>query len=71
MKGHLEMDGITKADITAVRKGLVTCGELMEMLRRGASCGVDCDDLKAEAEMMFEFLTKVNEVYGPAFPTKG
>lgn len=68
---HLDMDGIARADISSVRKGLVIAGELLEMVRRGASCGVECDDIQRDAEAGFEFLRKINDMYGPQFPTKG
>lgn len=70
-KEPLDLDGITKADITAVRKGLVQAAELIEMVKRGASCGIDCDDIRQEAELVYDFLKRVNELYGPNYPMKG
>lgn len=68
---HLDLDGITRQDIAAVRKGLVAASELVEMVKRASSCGTECDDLKAESELVMDYLKRVNEIYGPQFPTRG
>jgi hypothetical protein len=68
---HLDLDGITRQDIAAVRKGLVAAAELNEMVKRAASCGTECDDIREQAEFVHEYLKRVNDIYGPQFPSRG
>jgi hypothetical protein len=64
------LDNITKADITEVRKGIVKCQDLEEMCKRGIACGIDCQEISDRCQQAKEFLTAVNQLYGPAFPAK-
>jgi hypothetical protein len=64
------LDGLSKADITDIRKAIVKAKDWIEALKRGESCGMDCQAQMAEATMALDFLMKVNNLYGPQFPTK-
>lgn len=66
----MNLDNITKSDISEVRKGIVKCRELEEMIKRGIACGVDCQEIQDRCQSAKAFLTQVNEIYGPAFPAK-
>lgn len=66
----MSLDGITKTDISEVRKAIVLCTELEAMIQRGLACELDCQDLLTRCQEAKTRLTKVNEVFGPAYPAK-
>lgn len=67
----MNLDNITKADIAECRKALAMCQEAEQAIARGESCGIDCQEVKDRIAQAKEFLTRVNQIYGPQYPVKG
>lgn len=63
-------DGITNADIAAIRKALAQCDDCAATINRMKTCGIDCQEQEADLQMAQTFLQKLIQVYGPQFPTK-
>ena len=67
----MAVTNLTKAEVNECRKAIVKCQEWGEQLKVNQSCGIDCQDAMEEQRMALDFLTRVNNHYGPQYPTKG
>ena len=63
------MDGLTKQDITNVRKAYVTLAELEQQIERAKNCQFECSEVDERCKHLKAVCQGIIQTYGPAFPS--